>query len=307
MSAFTYCILMIRPACFGYNPQTSVSNVFQKMPTMAENELQKQAVQEFDRMVDQLQQAGIIVEVVQDTAEPCKPDAVFPNNWISFHENGEVIIYPMMAPNRRLEKRKDIISFLEQKGYQVNKVTDLSHYEAVGKFLEGTGSMVLDRAHRIIYACLSDRTHEELLHVIADAFQYQIICFHASDEKHRPIYHTNVMMAIGKNMAVICADSIHEESEKKRVMASLHAHHENIIQISFLQMHQYAGNLLYLLNQEQEPVIVMSHTGYVSLSPNQKQQLEKCGQLVLPKIPVIEQTGGGSVRCMIAEIFLPHS
>lgn len=306
MAAFTSRILMIRPACFGYNPQTSASNVFQKMPAMPHSELQKQAVQEFDQMVNLLQGAGITVEVVHDTPEPCKPDAVFPNNWISFHENGEVVIYPMMAPNRRLEKRNDIVPLLQKKGYQVNKVIDLSHYEATGQFLEGTGSMVLDRAHRIIYACLSDRTHEALVQEMASMFQYKSICFHAADERHKPIYHTNVMMAIGKNMAVICADAIWDERERQQVMKSLQAHHEHILQISFSQMHQYAGNVLYLLNQHNEPVIVMSHTAYASLSSTQRKQLEKQGQLILPVIPVIEQTGGGSVRCMIAEIFLPH-
>ncbi|SFV35746.1 hypothetical protein SAMN05660895_2305 [Thermoflavifilum thermophilum] len=305
MTAFASRILMIRPACFGYNVQTSGSNVFQKRPAMANSEIQKHALREFDRMVELLQQAGIVVEVIQDTPEPCKPDAVFPNNWISFHEQGEVVIYPMMAPNRRLEKRKDIVDHLQQKGYQVTKLLDLSAYEDEGKYLEGTGSMVLDRTNKLIYACLSDRTHADLLKLVADAFQYQVIAFHAVDERNHPIYHTNVMMAIGQNFSVICTQAIPDQKEKKQVLDTLLAHHSQLIEISFAQMHAYAGNVLYLLNQTQDPVIVLSASAYQSLQPSQRKILESQGHLVIPEIPVIEQTGGGSVRCMMAEIFLP--
>ncbi|MBX5439386.1 MAG: amidinotransferase [Thermoflavifilum sp.] len=306
MAAFTSRILMIRPACFGFNPQTAASNAFQKNPGIADADIQRLALREFDDMVALLHRAGIQVEVIADTPEPCKPDAVFPNNWISFHEQGEVVIYPMMAVNRRLEKRKDMLELLKQRGYQITKLIDLSAYETQGKFLEGTGSMVLDRSNGIIYACLSDRTDADLLQIIAHTFSYQQVSFHASDEQHHPIYHTNVMMAIGNQLAVVCAEAIKDEQEKQYVMERLHAHHQMVVEITMAQMHQYAGNVLYLVNQQAEPVIVMSATAYSSLTAIQRKQLESCGQLVLPHIPVIEQTGGGSVRCMIAELFLPY-
>jgi len=294
---------MIRPANFGFNEETAASNVFQKKPISA-NDINKQAQLEFDRMVKTLCANGVEVIVVNDTAEPHKPDAIFPNNWVSFHDDGTVFLYPMHAENRRLERREDIISRLENQ-FSVKHVIDLSRFEFEDKFLEGTGSMVPDRENKIVYACISPRTDREVLGLFCEEEGYRPITFDAVDEKGRAIYHTNVLMCLGSGFAVICMDCIANPHEKIVVKESLTATKKQIVEISFEQMNQFAGNMLEVKNKSGETLIVMSRAAFNSLDNDQKATLQKYGKLLYTDISTIEAIGGGSARCMMAEVHLP--
>lgn len=300
----TSAILMIRPVNFGFNEQTAGSNAFQNR-NAAQQQVQDNALREFDNLVNVLRENGIEVTVIDDTPEPHTPDSIFPNNWVSFHNDGNVFLYPMMAQNRRLERREDIIMQLEDE-FKIKHVIDLSRFEHENKFLEGTGSMVLDRENKIAYACLSPRTDKEVMDLFCKQSGYKPVLFHAVDENGMDIYHTNVLMCIGSQFAVICLDSINNENEKNSVISILRLTHKDIIPISFAQMNQFAGNMLELKNKAGESLLVMSQNAYNSLSSDQKISLEKYCRILYADINTIESNGGGSARCMIAEIHLPN-
>ncbi|MET3980120.1 hypothetical protein ABIB62_002539 [Mucilaginibacter sp. UYP25] len=295
-------LLMIRPVAFGFNAQTAESNAFQKQDA-DQQAVQQKALQEFDVFVTVLRNNGVNVTVINDTIEPHTPDSIFPNNWVSFHDNGDIFLYPMQAENRRLERSEDIIRELEEH-FKANHVVDLSRFEAKEQFLEGTGSMVLDRENKIAYACLSPRTNAEVLKAFCDHSGYNAVTFDAFDQGGQAIYHTNVLMAIGSKFAVICLDSITDADEKQAVIASLKSSGKEVVDINFDQMNNFAGNMLEVKNNDGGTLIVMSRTAYNSLSAEQKNTLEKYGKLIYADINTIETNGGGSVRCMMAEVYL---
>ncbi|MGN6394042.1 MAG: citrulline utilization hydrolase CtlX [Mucilaginibacter sp.] len=296
-------ILMIRPVNFGFNEETAGSNAFQNR-NAAKDGVNEKAQQEFDRMVNTLRGEGVDVTVVDDTPEPYTPDSIFPNNWVSFHADGNVFLYPMQAENRRLERREDVIAKLED-DFAVKHIIDLSRFETEDKFLEGTGSMVLDRVNKIAYACLSPRTDREVLNLFCEQAGYTPVSFDAVDEKGQAIYHTNVLMCIGSGFAVICLDSIPNPHEKILVKESLQSTQKEIIDISFEQMNSFAGNILEVNNSKGEALIVMSKNAFSALDEEQKATLKKYGKLVYSDINTIEANGGGSARCMMAEVHLP--
>jgi len=295
---------MIRPVNFGYNEETAESNAFQNKDKN-QQEVQDKALSEFNGFVSILRKNGVDVTVVDDNPQPYTPDSIFPNNWVSFHEDGNIFLYPMQAENRRLERREDIIADLED-NFKVHHIVDLSRYEEQDKFLEGTGSMVLDRANKVAYACLSPRTDKEVLDVFCEQSGYTSVCFDAADEHGKAIYHTNVLMCVGSKFAVICLDSIPNPREKLAVKESLSNHHKEIIDISFEQMNHFAGNMLEVKNHLNETLIVMSESAYNALIGDQISTLEKYGNLVYADIHTIENNGGGSARCMMAEVHLPQ-
>ncbi|MDF2431131.1 MAG: hypothetical protein JWP44_762 [Mucilaginibacter sp.] len=298
-------ILMIRPVNFGFNEETAGSNAFQNR-NADKNNVNEKAQGEFDNMVKLLCENGVDVTVIDDTPEPYTPDSIFPNNWVTFHTDGGIFLYPMQAENRRLERREDIIAKLEDR-FVVKHIIDLSRFEAEDKFLEGTGSMVLDRENKIAYACLSPRTDSEVLHLFCEQTGYKAITFEAVDERGKAIYHTNVLMCIGSRFAVICLDSIPNPHERIVVKESLTANKKEIIAISFDQMNRFAGNMLEVKNKAGEVLIVMSQNAYNSLTQSQITTLQKFGKLVYADINTIENNGGGSTRCMIAEVHLPSA
>jgi hypothetical protein len=296
---------MIRPVRFAFNEQTAGSNAFQD-PEAARNavEVQEKALHEFDAMVNGLRNLGVDVTVIEDTPEPHTPDAIFPNNWVSFHANGTVCLYPMFAPNRRLERREDIISHLQKK-FTVNQTLDFTSYETARQFLEGTGSLVLDRMNRIAYACLSPRTSPEILVEFARKMDYQVVSFTSTDENGKKIYHTNVVMCVGDRFAVICAESIIDDTERAHVLQTLKQTGKDVIEISMEQLKRFAGNMLQVQNKSGENILVMSTQAYRSLLPQQLKTLEKYNQMFYTDLYTIESNGGGSARCMMAEVHLP--
>ena len=303
MNQSTSHLLMIRPICFGFNEQTAGSNAFQNRRDDT-RDTQTKALHEFNAFVDILKANGVDVTVVDDTREPHTPDSIFPNNWVSFHADGDVFLYPMQAENRRLERREDIINGLED-NFNVYRIEDLSRFETEGKFLEGTGSMVLDREHKIAYACLSPRTDQEVLNIFCAQAGYTPITFKAVDARGVAIYHTNVLMGIGSGFAVICLDSITDTDERKKVISALTDAGKEIIDISFDQVDRFAGNLLEVKNEASATLIVMSKSAYDAFNETQKEALSKYGKLIYADINIIETIGGGSARCMMAEVFLP--
>ena len=296
-------ILMIRPVEFGFNAQTAVNNAFLKPGS--DFDVQEKALKEFDEFVEVLRLNGVEVLVIDDNSKHHTPDSIFPNNWISTHDDGQLFIYPMEAENRRLEKRDDIVSTLKEK-YQIINIIDLSYFENENKFLESTGSMVLDRVNKIAYACLSDRTNKDVLLTFSQLIGYKVITFNAVDKNGTAIYHTNVMMSLGSQFVVICLESIKDDSQKNEVVKSLEKTGKNIVEISYRQMNEFAGNMLQLKNKSQELILVMSERAYNSLLQEQIFQLERYSKLVFSPLNTIEDTGGGSARCMIAEIHLPE-
>ena len=298
-------ILMIRPVNFGFNEETAGSNAFQNREAK-DDDANRKAQQEFDGMVSALCANGVDVTVIDDTPEQYTPDSIFPNNWVSFHADGEVYLYPMQAENRRLERREDIIAKLEDR-FSVKHVIDLSRFEQENKFLEGTGSMVPDRENKIAYACISPRTDRDVLDLFCEHAGYRPVTFDAVDEKGQAIYHTNVLMCVGTGFAVICLDSIPNPDEKLVVKESLSLTKKEIIDISFGQMNHFAGNMLEVKNSAGDTLIVMSQSAFDALLDEQKQILKKYGKLVHADIGTIETLGGGSARCMMAEVHLPVS
>jgi len=303
MSQTTSHLLMVRPANFGFNEQTAGSNAFQQN-NADQQQVQQKALQEFDAFVALLQGHGIDVSVIEDTDEPTKPDAIFPNNWVSFHDNGDVLVYPMQAENRRLERNEAGIRKLEEK-FKVKHIIDLSRFEKQDKFLEGTGSMVLDRENKIAYACLSPRTDAEVLDTFCQHLKYQAVTFNATDANNQAIYHTNVMMCVGSKFAVICLDSIQNSIEKQTVTVSLQNTGKKIIAITLDQMNRFAGNMLEVQNKDGQSLLIMSHSAHQSLTAEQVTTLEQFTQIVSADLNTIETIGGGSARCMLAEVHLP--
>ncbi|MGI4750643.1 MAG: citrulline utilization hydrolase CtlX [Janthinobacterium lividum] len=293
-------ILMIRPVDFGFNEQTAESNAFQK--NGEQTQVQQKALHEFDAFVQLLRENGVDVAVIDDTTQPHTPDSIFPNNWISFHQNGSVFLYPMQAENRRLE-RKVFKSIKE--AFEIEQVFDLSYFEQQNQFLEGTGSMVLDRENKLVYACLSPRTNQEVLAEFCRLSGYKPVTFHAADQAGKAIYHTNVLMALGDHFVVICLDSISNDTEKSMVKEALLQSGKEIIAISLDQMNAFAGNMLQLKNKLGESLLVMSETAFLSLKEAQTKALEKYCRLIYSTLNTIETNGGGSARCMMAEVFLP--
>lgn len=299
---------MVRPANFGFNEETAISNFYQQQDQRTSKEIRELARSEFDGFVSLLRDQGVNVEVIEDSEEPVKTDAVFPNNWFSTHSDGRFILYPMFSPNRRLERRKDIIELLMAKGYQINEIIDLSFFENDEQYLEGTGSMVFDHDSKTIFACYSERTHSFPLKYVGQLLGYEIVGFNSVQEiygKVSAIYHTNVMMHIGRDLAVVCLDSIPKASEKQRVQKTLTKAGKKVIPITPKQKFSFAGNMLEVGNEGGEKFTVMSQTALDSLNIGQIQLIEKYTTIISPSIPTIEKLGGGSARCMMAEIFLP--
>jgi hypothetical protein len=294
---------MIRPAAFGFNEETAVNNYFQSKPGTGGKELQQKALQESDNMVQTLRNHQIDVMVIEDTTEPVKPDAVFPNNWLSTSPDGIVAVFPMYAPNRRLEKRDDILKMLADQ-FIVKDVQDWSEFETEGRFLEGTGSMVIDYDNKMIYAAISERTNISVLEKYANTNGFQAIVFLATDKNRKPVYHTNVVMTLGENFAVLCEEAIDEEWELIAVRQLLESTGHSIIAITREQMHRFAGNMLPVKNSKGENFLIMSQTAFNSLRKEQRQMLEAFCKLLPIAVPTIEEVEGGSVRCMMAEIFL---
>ncbi len=305
---YTSNILMIRPASFRMNEETAVNNYFQSDTQLDPRMVVKAAQREFDEFVALLRANGVNVIVVEDIKENDTPDALFPNNWISMHEDGKVGLYPMFAENRRRERREDILDVLEENGFEISEVIDYSSAEEEEVFLEGTGSLILDRENDIAYCALSDRADEELLIEFCEDFEYTPIIFGAyqsADNKRLPIYHTNVMMCVADRFAVICLDSIDDKKERKAVKEQLKSNGKTIVAITEKQMHEFAGNMLQV-KAKNGPALVMSDRAYRSLQPDQIKTLESFGPIIHPKLDIIETCGGGSARCMMAEIFLPQ-
>jgi hypothetical protein len=294
---------MIRPVSFGFNEQTAGSNAFQVRST-EQLDVQQKALAEFDALVNKLRSNGIDVIVIHDTPQPHTPDSIFPNNWISFHEDGKVFLYPMQAENRRLERRTDVINRLSH-DFKISEVDDLSDFEHKGKFLEGTGSMVLDRQNNIAYACISPRTDIEVMNTFCEKSGYSPVYFHAVDGNEMAIYHTNVLMCIGEQFVVICLDTIRDKQEKEILMEMFGQTGKKVIEISLPQMNAFAGNMLELVNDKGEHLLVMSARAYHALTRPQVDRLEQYCTLIYSDLTVIENNGGGSARCMMAEVCLP--
>lgn len=309
MQQTTNTLLMIRPVAFRRNEQTAVNNYYQK----AENGLLPAAINakaqnEFDHLVLKLEEAGINVIVINDTPSPETPDSIFPNNWISFHETADVTIYPMFAENRRLERREDVMDILEENGFYIEQLVDYSAAENDEVYLEGTGSLVLDRENGKAYCCISPRSDEELMIEFCEDFEMDPVIFDAFQTvngERKPIYHTNVMMSVGEKFAVICADSIDDSKERKMVLDCLKSDGKEIILITEEQVNGFAGNILQVKAADGKRCIVMSTSAKNSFTPAQLKVLEKHGKIISSDLTTIETYGGGSARCMMAEVFLP--
>ncbi len=296
-------IMMIRPVNFRFNMETAVNNAFQIAND--DPQTQEKAKQEFDGLVEKLSINGIDVTVIEDSPEPFTPDSIFPNNWVSFHEDGTIVLYPMFALNRRAERKPHVLETIRTK-FEQHQLIDMSKEEESGYFLEGTGSMVLDRENKICYACLSPRTDKELVTEFCDKLGYHPVTFTAHDQHGMEIYHTNVMMSVADKFVVICLSSITNMDERKMVSEKILSSGKTIIDISLEQMNSFAGNMLQVNNREGEKFLVMSSRAYDSLSDDQRRELESFNPMIHTDLSSIETSGGGSARCMMAEIFLPE-
>ncbi len=308
MKELTNTILMIRPVSFRMNEETAVNNYYQQSPEhLSAQTIQNKALKEFDDFVLKLREHGVNVIVVEDRPETNTPDSIFPNNWISFHHNGKVGVYPMFAENRRLERREDILDLLEEKGFIIEQIIDYSSAEEEGIFLEATGSIVLDRANRIAYCALSARADEDLFIEFCEDFEYTPVIFHAYQTvngKRKLIYHTNVMMAITQKNVIVCLDCIDDKKEKKNFIDNVINSGKQILEITEEQVEHFAGNMLQVLDGNNKPLTVMSQAAFDSLSPDQLRILENEATLLSSDLSTIETCGGGSARCMMAEVFL---
>ncbi|MBK6266790.1 amidinotransferase [Marivirga sp. S37H4] len=308
----TDTLMMIRPINFRFNEQTAINNYYQRViDGIKPEEVKYKAVQEFDRFVEKLRAKKIRVIVIDDSEDTDTPDSIFPNNWISFHQDGRVGLYPMFAENRRIERRKDILRKLQQNyGLKISEIVDFTTYEAENKFLEGTGSMILDRPNGIVYAAISVRTDEKVLQEFCEKFDYKAVKFVAKqtvDNQRLPIYHTNVMMCVADNFAILCADAIDDEAERKAVIQSLENTGKEVIEISENQEHHFAGNMLQVKSIDGKSYLVMSGAAHQSLKDKQLKSIEKHCEIISSSLDTIEALGGGSARCMMAEVFLPKS
>ena len=293
---------MIRPVNFGYNAETAVNNAFQVKGS--DDDVQSKALKEFDAFVDVLRQNGVDVTVAEDTIDPYTPDSIFPNNWVSFHNDGSVLLYPMYAVNRRAERKQHVLDSIETK-FLIKKKIDLTLYEKENIFLEGTGSMVLDRENKIAYACISPRTNEKVLADFCKQTGYTSALFHATDGNGQDIYHTNVMMCVADKYIVICPDAVKDKQEKEKITDTIKQTGKEIIDISLDQMNHFAGNMLQIENQQGDKLLVMSTQAFESLTEEQKGKLESFNKIIHSSLTTIETNGGGSARCMMAEVHLP--
>lgn len=310
MSHITNTVLMIRPVQFRMNEQTAVNNFYQKNSDTLPETVNAKATQEFDSMVEKLRNANIQVIVVQDTKEFDTPDSIFPNNWISFHKNGTIGLYPMFAKNRRLERKDSILEAVEAEGFVIETVVDYTEAETDGFYLEGTGSILLDRENHKAYCALSARADEELFIEFCEDFEYTPVVFSAYqtvNDKRELIYHTNVMMCLGTTFAVVCLASIDDKKERKNLLKHLHQDGKKIIEISEDQVNNFAGNMLQLKGTDNRSYLVMSQSALESLRPSQVQLLEAHATILSSPLDTIETCGGGSARCMMAEVFLPKT
>ncbi|UYZ60741.1 citrulline utilization hydrolase CtlX [Hymenobacter latericus] len=299
-------VFVVRPARFGFNAETAASNSFQQAGThLGPEQVQRQAQAEFEAAVATLRAHGVEVLVFDDTAEPAKPDAVFPNNWLTLHPDGRAVLYPMCTPNRRTERRPDILAGLNRQ-FEVREVIDLSAHENLGQYLEGTGSIVFDHRNRVAYACLSPRTDAALLGHVAAMLGYRTVAFHAHDAQGQAIYHTNVMMCVGPQFAVVCLESITDPAERAAVAEVLRSTGHELVEISQAQVAQFAGNMLALESDSGKALLVLSGQAEAALTQAQRELLQRYCQLVPLAIPTIETIGGGSARCMLAEVYLPR-
>ncbi|MCG7281994.1 arginine deiminase-related protein [Chryseobacterium taklimakanense] len=304
----TDTVLMIEPVAFGYNAQTAENNYFQ---VNSENsETQEKALQEFKNFVEKLRSKGITVITVKDTLEPHKPDSIFPNNWVSFGSDGKAFLYPMFAPNRRDERRPEILEAVENAGYDIKQIEDISNSENEGKYLEGTGSMIFDHTNKIAYGSVSLRLDEGLFRKFCAENGYEPVVFHSyqnAGEERLPIYHTNVMMCVADRFVVICLDCIDDEIEREKVQEVIKSSGKQLIEISEDQLQNFAGNMLQVHNSDGKTFLVMSQTAYHSLTAEQIAQIEKYSEIIYADLNTIEVNGGGSARCMLAEVFLPKA
>ena len=294
--------MMMRPKHFGYDPASAATNAFQVKEGHENTEsIQEQAVREFDAAVTRLRDNQIKVIVIEDTDSPVKPNAVFPNNWVSFHRDSKVILYPMMAENRRAERRTEIMDQLQEAGVNIDEIIDLTHYEQEGKFLESTGSVVFDYPNEIAYACESGRTHPEIIHKLGEIMGFESVIFKSVDRNGLDIYHTNVMMCIADHYVLICAESIPEE-QRGNVLEALKRTGHEIIPLSYDQIYAFAGNMLEVTNANGQSVLIMSEAAMKSLNLDQKEQISQYSKLLSVPIPTIEKYGGGSIRCMMCRV-----
>lgn len=297
-------VLMVRPKSFGFNPQTANTNAFQQNTGADFKMVSQQALHEFNSMVDLLRSNDIEVIVVEDQAQPIKPDAIFPNNWVSFHHDGTVVLYPMLAENRRVERNNPVLTAV--KHYLISQTIDLTFYEQENKFLEGTGSVVFDYVNKIAYASRSPRTHEIVLQDLTEKLGFKPVVFDAVDEEGKAIYHTNVLMCIGTGFAVVCLDAIQREDDQEKILESFSNTGHKVIAISFEQMKLFAGNMLEVKSKSGESFVLLSQKTFHSLLPGQLDALSQFVEPIPINIPTIETYGGGSVRCMVAGVFNPE-
>lgn len=311
MQQTTNTILMIRPVSFRMNEQTAVNNYYQKiLENMLPDAINAKAQKEFDSYVEKLRGIGVNVIVVDDRKETDTPDSIFPNNWVSFHENGDVGLYPMFAENRRLERREDILETLEEKGFLINNIIDYTEAELEQVFLEGTGSVILDRINRKAYCALSPRADEDLFIEFCEDFEFFPVVFTSNQTvngERKAIYHTNVMMCVGETFAVICLESIDDKKERKNVIKHLKEDGKEIVAINEAQVNNFAGNMLQVKGKNNELYLIMSQAAHDSLNENQIKTLRKHSNILSSSLDTIEACGGGSARCMMAEVFLPKA
>ncbi len=305
MQQTTRHILMVRPASFSYNAETAANNAFQTNDTsLTAEEVRNLARKEFDKFVRKLRKAGVEVIVARDSASPAKPDAVFPNNWATYHQNGLIVTYPMYAPTRRLERRKSVLKAAIKAGYVHKETLRLQSWEKKGIYLEGTGSLIFDHPNKLMYACLSPRTQMPLVKKLGKHLGYEPIVFYSVDEKGQEIYHTNVMMALGETFVVICLDSVRAPQERAMLVEKFAATGKEIIEISYDQMNHFAGNMLQVRGANDQLILVMSEQAYKSLTRRQLAQIKKHTAILHSPLYTIEAYGGGSARCMMAEVFM---
>lgn len=308
MTQITDSILMVRPAQFRMNEQTAVNNYFQERLDIQQDIITGKAQKEFDDFVAILRGVGVNVIVFQDDLIPDTPDSIFPNNWISTHGDGTVALYPIFAENRRLERREEVCELLDSQGFNISEIVDFTSFEEDKQYLEGTGSVILDRVHEKAYCALSARADEDLFIYFCEEMEYTPVLFTANqtvDGERKPIYHTNVMMCVGTDFAIICLDSIDDKKERKNVVKHLKEDGKEIIEITESQLHQFAGNMLQVQNKEGKTYLVMSATAHKSLTVDQISNIERYTTILSSDLNTIETCGGGSARCMMAEVFLP--
>jgi hypothetical protein len=300
-------ILMVRPANFGFNEETAENNAFQSRDgRLSPAEIRKKAMEEFDRFVAALRAEGVHVIVARDSSRPVKPDAIFPNNWVTFHQEGFLVTYPMFAPTRRRERRRQVLETVLQEGFRSDRRVNLEFNEKLNRYLEGTGSVIFDHQHRLAYACLSPRTDRALLDDLCAEIGYQPVAFHAVDAEGRDIYHTNVMMTLGETFVVICLDSVRDNAERNLLLQTFRRTEKTVVDITLEQMNAFAGNMLQVRNHRDETLLVMSERAFRALQPAQIRTLGQHTRLFHAPLDTIETYGGGSARCMMAEVFLPE-